>query len=389
MAAPSVAVIARRVDRSSMRLSTTALQRMEQTLPWFVALSPEVRAAVGLLVQSGIRAFADWLRHPDQADHITAEVFASAPGEMARLVTLQQTVELVRVAVEVTEEALSELGEPGDQSRLREAALRFSREIAFAAALVYARAAEQRGAWDARLEYLVVDGVVRGEVSENLLSRAAALGWSQHAQVAVVAGDTGDATDPERVVEDVHARGAAAGASVLAAVQSHRLVAVVGSGTRLARAVRSVVPAYGTGPVVTGPVVGSLAEAGRSARAAFSGLRAVAGWPDAPRPVASEALLPERALQGDDEARAELVESVYVALATRDDDLLATVDAYLGCGASVEATARKLFVHANTVRYRLGRAAQVCGRDLYDPRERYVAQVGLVLGRLDQQPGGL
>ncbi len=60
---------------------------------------------------------------------------------------------------------------------MREAILRYSREIAFSAAEVYARAAETRGAWDARLEALVVDALVRGEVDDDLPSRAAALGW--------------------------------------------------------------------------------------------------------------------------------------------------------------------------------------------------------------------
>ena len=56
--------------------------------------------------------------------------------------------------------------------------LRYTREIAFAAAQVYARTAEARGAWDARLEALVVDSLVRGEVDESLQSWASALNWS-------------------------------------------------------------------------------------------------------------------------------------------------------------------------------------------------------------------
>ncbi len=51
---------------------------------------------------------------------------------------------------------------PGGERDLREAVLRYSREVAFSAAEVYARAAEVRGAWDARLEALVVDALVRG-----------------------------------------------------------------------------------------------------------------------------------------------------------------------------------------------------------------------------------
>lgn len=40
--------------------------------------------------------------------------------------------------------------------------VQYSREIAFGVAEVYARAAEAQGGWDARLEALVVDAVIRG-----------------------------------------------------------------------------------------------------------------------------------------------------------------------------------------------------------------------------------
>ncbi len=64
--------------------------------------------------------------------------------------------------------------------------------------------------------------------------------------------------------------------------------------------------------------------------------------------------------------------------------LATTAAAYLTAGRSVEATARALFVHPNTVRYRLGRIAQVTGYDLADPREAYVVQVSLSVARLDE-----
>ena len=66
--------------------------------------------------------------------------------------------------------------------------LRYGREVAFATAEVYARAAEVRGAWDARLEALVVDAVLRAETDEAVLSRASALGWGDRGDVAVVLG---------------------------------------------------------------------------------------------------------------------------------------------------------------------------------------------------------
>ncbi len=85
---------------------------------------------------------------------------------------------------------MPDLAAPGDEQRLREAVLRYSREIAFAAAQVYAQAAEARGAWDARLEALVVDALLRGEADDALRSRAAALGWASADQVTVVVGTT-------------------------------------------------------------------------------------------------------------------------------------------------------------------------------------------------------
>ena len=84
---------------------------------------------------------------------------------------------------------------PFNNLELREAVLRYTREVAFGAAQVYARTAEARGAWDARLEALVVDFLVRGEAGDGLHSWAAALNWSS-SPVAVIAG-TADNGEPE------------------------------------------------------------------------------------------------------------------------------------------------------------------------------------------------
>nr|WP_239380706.1 helix-turn-helix domain-containing protein [Frankia sp. CIT1] len=48
----------------------------------------------------------------------------------------------------------------------------------------------------------------------------------------------------------------------------------------------------------------------------------------------------------------------------------------------MEATARALYLHPNTVRYRLRKAADVCGLDPTDHRERFTLHVALILGRL-------
>ncbi|MBV9484609.1 MAG: helix-turn-helix domain-containing protein [Frankiaceae bacterium] len=381
-AAATVAATARRVERASGELATRALRRMEETLPWFSSLPPQPRSLVGLIVQAGIQGFADWLRAPGAGTRITADVFAVAPSDLASVVTLEQTVELVRIAVEITEDSVGELAAPSVQTWLREATLRYSREIAFAAALVYARAAEQRGSWDARLESLVVDAIVRGDVSDSLLSRAAALGWTQPAQVIVMAGAAPDG-DPDRLLTHVRRLGSDLGADILAGVQTARLVVIVGVTGRLGRITKALLPVFAPGPVVTGPAVGGLVDAAGSVQDVFAALRAAPAWPASPRPVASEELLAERAIAGDGRAIRSLVADVYQPLAA-DPSLLATADAFITAGGVIEATARRLFVHANTVRYRLRRIAEVSGHDLTAGRDRYVIQVAVTLGRLEQ-----
>ena len=129
---------------------------------------------------------------------ITGEVFGTAPRDLVRAVSLRRTVELVRIAITVAEEDLPALAvDEAETIALRDSLLRYSREVAFAAASVYAAAAETRGAWDARVEAAVVDGVVRGEDFGSLSSRAAALDWDPTADTLVIAGmaPAGDRAD--------------------------------------------------------------------------------------------------------------------------------------------------------------------------------------------------
>jgi hypothetical protein len=375
---------ARRVEQVSGALAGRAQRRMEETLPWFAAMAPFPRTQVGLLVQAGIQGFAGWLRNPSAGPSITGDVFAIAPLDLARVVSLEQTVELVRVAVDITEDAVDEFATPSMSNWVREQVLRYSREIAFAAARVYARAAEQRGAWDARLEALVVDAMVRGDASDSLLSRAAALGWTEPNRIVVMAGSAPQG-DTERMLGHTRRLGHDAGADILTGVQTGRLVVVAGSTGRLSKVTKALMPAFDDGPVVIGPTVSGLVDAAGSVQEVFAALRAVAARPDAPRPVAADDLLPERALSGDLRAVRTLVSSVYARLAD-DATMLETADAFVRSGGAIEATARELYVHANTIRYRLRRISETCGYDLANSRDRYVAQVAITLGRIEGDP---
>ncbi len=381
------AAIVRRLAAASGQMTTAAVAEMELRHPWFSRLDADKRSWITLVAQAGIDGFVRWFSDPDAHTTTGADVFGTAPRALARAVTLQQTVELVRTTIEAVETQLEQMPR-NDRPHLQVAITRYSREVAFAAAEVYARAAEMRGAWDARLEALVVDSVLRGETDETVLSRASTLGWRSTQSVAVVIGAAHGPEVPS-ALDDVRRLARGRGLDVLAAVQGERLVVVLG-GEALADPDAAVtqadhlVSAFGPGPVVVGPVVEHLVDASRSARSALSGARAAVAWPGAPRPVGSEDLLPERALAGDGHARRALAQDVYGPLAAANGDLLDTLTAFLDGGSSMEATARALFVHPNTVRYRLRRAQQITGFSPTDPRESYVLRVALTLGRLQR-----
>ena len=226
----------RRLELAAGGLAAACLTAMEQRLPWFARLPADQRAGVRLVTQTGVANFVAWLGERGETIRLTAEAFRIAPHDLARRLSLRQTVDLVRIATEVFERHLPPLAtDEAERRALVEGVLRFGREIAFAAATVYAGAAETRGAWDARLEALVVDAVVRGPHIEGgaddaLVSRAAALGWDPAAAVRVVAGSPAPDVPAERLAQlRVDAR--RAGRSVLVGVQGSRLIVLLSEST--------------------------------------------------------------------------------------------------------------------------------------------------------------
>ncbi|RUR01969.1 PucR family transcriptional regulator [Labedella endophytica] len=377
--------------RISGELATVTLGRLEDTLPWYADMPPGRRSAVGLVAQAGISSFIAWYDDPRATPWIAADVFGAAPRELLRSVSLQQTLQLIRVTVEVVEERVAGAGED-----LREAILLYSREIAFAAADVYARAAEARGLWDARLEALVVDSILTGETDDELPSRIAALGWHGHGEVAVLVGTTPPSLD----VDQLRRTARHMLADVLIGVQGKRLVLVIGraeprseeaedgsqpEALSFLEIAAGLEPGFGAGHLVLGHEVASLVDASRSARAALAGFAVARSWRHAPRPVSADDLLPERALAGDPLARTTLVERIYRPLMAHSPELATTLWSYLDSGRSLEATARELFVHPNTVRYRLKRVSDVIGWDATGARESLILQSALILGSISEQ----
>ena len=144
-------------------LGTAAIAAMDARLPWFRKMTAENRSWLGLVAQAGIAV----VRRLGQAPG------ADAPGRDRGIRYRPARAGPGGVAAARGGDGPGHHrrrggpgglpGRAGREAELREAVLVYAREIAFSAAQVYARTAEARGAWDARLEALVVDSLVRGE----------------------------------------------------------------------------------------------------------------------------------------------------------------------------------------------------------------------------------
>ena len=181
---------------------------------------------------------------------------------------------------------------------------------------------------------------------------------------------------------------------VLIGVHGNRLIVVVGriedeknseaDKPSLLKIAQELDGFFGAGPLVIGPEVQSVAEATRSAKAALAGFAVVKAWQKPARPINADDLLAERSLAGDMLAKQTLVETIYRPLSANSPELLETLTSYLETGRSLESTARELFVHANTVRYRLKRISEIIGWDATGSREAFVLQVAMVLGSMSE-----
>ena len=374
-------------------MASATLARLERDLPWYKDMPPSRRSAVGMVAQAGITSFISWYESPEYTPWVASDVFGMAPRELLRSVSLQQTLQLIKVTVEVVEDYLKDA-----PHELREGILRYSRDIAFAAADVYARAAEARGLWDARLEALVVDSILSGEYDQELPSRIAALGWTGHGEVCVIVG-----TSPRMVDVDAIRRTARHhNTDVLVGVQGNRLVVVVGRRIDedasndvepLEDIARALDDSFGPGTYVVGPTVPAVVDAVKSAKAALAGFSVAKSRREPPRPLLANDVLPERALAGDPSARRALIQGIYEPLRDHALDLLGTVWTYFETGHSLEATARELFVHPNTVRYRLKKIIEVVEWDPGAPRDALTIHLALILGSMSEpnqspQPSG-
>ena len=262
---------------------------MDRRLPWFRAMSAENRSWLGLVAQAGVAAFVDWIKHPERArPAVAGEVFGTAPRELARAVSLQQAVEMVRVIIDVVEAQVDELAAPGGEAELREAVLRYTREIAFGAGpgLRPDRRGARRLGRPAGGAGRRLAGPRRGGRGHAVLGVRAELvlspvRWSRDRRARA------DGSEPEGLIDEFRMIARRSRLDLLAGVHGNRLVVVLGGAADPLEAAARSSPA-GSAPARSSSARPSptCSRPSRSAGAALAGLRAAHGWPDAPRPGA-------------------------------------------------------------------------------------------------------
>ena len=275
--------------------------------PWFAVMSPRP-AVVGRSGRAGrYRRVRRVVAHPAAGHDITAGVFGDrARASWPARSRCSRRSSWCGSRSEIVEDQVAELAAPATRNSARSGVALQPRDRLRGRPGVRA-AAEERGAWDARLEALVVDTLARGDPDEALLSRAGALGWSGHTGGRGRRRHRGRRRT-QRAVDEIRRVARRDGFDVLAGVGGRRLVCVVGVEGDPMPAAALLAGLFAPGPVVLGPAVADLAAAARRLARPLAGLERRRRLAGRAATGAAEDLLPERALAGDPEAREALVE---------------------------------------------------------------------------------
>ncbi len=351
-----------------------------QELEWFEALSSDAQGWVSEVVYAGLARFLLWLNNPEEPLGTSNTGLGSVPAAAAHAVTLGQTVELIRTALDAGAAVAVTMASEGDEEWLLEQIALYGREIAFAAALVYARVAEQRGALAARQSSDLVDALIddRSSAAIELLASRVGFASSQPVRVAACL----PSTDPQLALAAIERAARKLDRQVVTALHEGLIVAIWLTRTREHPLTigRQLFGQYASA-VVAGPA-SSIIHAGPAVRRAIAGLTARPARPTNREVIEASALLTERSLIGESAAQDELIERCYDALRSSGTGLLETVDAMFDNECVLEQAARALPVHVNTLRYRLDKIEEVTGFDLRTSRGSFAIFSGVSLGRM-------
>jgi sugar diacid utilization regulator len=252
---------------------------------------------------------------------------------------------------------------------------------------------KERAAWEAewRLRGELLEEILQqqGDPSEGLQLRAARFGVDLDAlwTLAVIEPAAGTNADLERLVRTALHRGPGDG-RVLVAKRSDRVFVALADGPDDAAALVEQVLAKAAR--AGAPAIAGLSTARRELPVALTEAEAVlrlARDSDRSGLVTFDALGPLRYFlnaPGTAEMRA-MVSSVLGGLADydrrRNGELIRTLRAYLHSGGHHPTAAADCHIHVSTLKYRLGRIAELLGRPVSDPQAQF--ELGLAFSTLD------
>ncbi|MBB4910821.1 PucR family transcriptional regulator [Actinophytocola algeriensis] len=242
----------------------------------------------------------------------------------------------------------------------------------------YTEVATESARYDEKARLAVVDSLIEGRYTkpEEFEDAARVLRLPVAGPFVVVYGDSDAAPGLSRMVGDLRAvwrRLPDGEVGVVAVGRTADLRA-------LRKSLEGTASAVGVSPPVSGlPLIPAALSRARIARACLAaGETGVIGFGE--RPVST-------LVAGAPKLARELARDVLTDLlalpAAERDVLLATLRAWFTEHGSARDAAERLFVHPNTVRYRIRRVQELTGRDLGDPRgiaELYLAVESVRLG---------
>ncbi|KJY50673.1 PucR family transcriptional regulator [Bifidobacterium mellis] len=380
-------------DAAMERILRKTLDHLEEALPWARSLPADGRRTLEGAIRT---ALDDLLARLDSQGKEEGEVPSPVPAELSRSLGPHRAMELTRVILDMLEEAGRTMEAEGERSTLV-----YARHAATAAAGLYADLAEARSGRKAVTESRIIRHLIEKTADTRTVDDLARLGWPTEFDCFAVVGEArgnDDGQGMENARQPIHTTVAHEGGRALVGESDGLMTVLINpdrSGTP-ADFCASILRFYADGSAVClGPLRHGISGAEASIGAALSTHAAAPAVADPitaalPRPLHADDLLPERALNGDRDAADQLYQEVYLSLAGQDPDgpLPTTLLTFLRSGNSLEVTAKKLGIHPNTVRYRLRRCVEVTGWDAMDPRESFVLQAALIIGRIRRSHPG-
>lgn len=371
-------------------------------LPWYEDLPEDSKRILRELIEIAIASFLTWKDRQDSlptdagGNYEQGRVSLPAPLEFSQVISPRQAMEVTRVIVDLLENNITVFAREGEsEDEVKDTILRYAWEVAFSAATIYADLVEAPNSMGTRTETLIIESLIDGSTGRQVTTGLTMMGWPADYRCFAIVGRTlqGGKASAGIIHQRIRLTLEQAGARVI--MSQHNKLAVIlvdmeEAGTPADLCASLLHYFDKESPVCLGPLRHGVHGAVETIQGALNtytvapaaeGLNMDGGLP---RPLHADDLLPERALMGDEKASDQLYQEVYKSLSDgdRNNPLLVTLSTFLVSGNSLEATAKRLGVHPNTVRYRLKRSIEVTGWDAMNPREAFVLQTALKIGQI-------